>query len=51
MKNSKLNLQKFRIAKLNNARSIMGGGGTDGTKDTIDKPPKCVKTSDEYVKE
>lgn len=52
MKNGKLNLRKFRIAKLNNAKSIMGGTGTtDGTHDTILKPPKCIKTSDEYVKE
>ena len=54
MKNSKLKLRKFRIAKLNNARSILGGTETttnDGTQDTVRNPPKCVKTSDEYEKE
>ncbi len=53
MKNSKLNFRKFRIAKLNNTRSILGGTETitDGTQDTILHPPKCIKTSKEYEKE
>ncbi len=51
MKNNKLKLEKFRIAKLDNYKSIFGGGSNecvdDGTKDI---PPKlrCIKTSKEW---
>ena len=30
MKKTKLSLEKFRVAKLNNPRKIFGGDGTEG---------------------
>lgn len=53
MKKSKLNLEKFRVAKLNNLKSVTGGGTTnnpgDGTKDTFTNPIKCKDMSDNVI--
>jgi hypothetical protein len=52
MSKSKLSLEKFRIAELNNPKMILGGrvGNDDGTKDTIIIGGKCKQKSDVYEK-
>ncbi len=48
MKNNKLNLEKFRIAKLNNPSKILGGNGGDAGETG---KGKCVKGSLLIVKD
>jgi len=46
-KQTKLSLNKFKIAKLNNSKSIIGGSeDCGGTVTDDDKPKGCIKTSD-----
>jgi hypothetical protein len=45
MKESKLNLEKFRVAKLINPSMIQGGNGDEGgteTEDGAKKKKKCI---------
>nr|WP_293295850.1 hypothetical protein [Allomuricauda sp.] len=44
--NNKLNLEKFRVAKLNHPEYIVGGGDGDGDgTQTGDDGKKCMLTS------
>jgi hypothetical protein len=49
MKNKKLSLEKFKIAKLNNQASIFGGNIDDDGGLTKTKP-KCIENSTKWVK-
>jgi hypothetical protein len=56
MKKSKLSLNKFRVSKLNNLSSVMGGtgadGGDDGGTNTYEgKAPGCYLLSYIVIKE
>lgn len=47
----KLDLDKFRVAKLSNSRSIIGGNDTDGTDTVTTEKPKCIQTSRIMIEE
>ncbi len=49
-KQTKLSLNKFKIAKLNNSKSIIGGSLNCGDQ-TQEKPKVCVLTSDIWIDE